>query len=213
MSTGADPSNFYRERVPAQFNRTFVEQKAMAEAGDTDAARVLEAMRTVNATIEVTVDDDAVYHLNVGGGQMQAGDANSHPPFMKMRHDLASFAVLERESGDSVLSFLGGLAGMTEDMRLTSGRIQNLHGIQGSLLFELTGGKAFSVLVHFGDASASDTPDSDTPDCHIIVDGASYDQLRSGELGPQDAFLGGQIQVEGDMMIGMQVALAALSPE
>ena len=204
----ADPGVFYRERVPAQFNRTFAEQQARAESGDADAARVLDGMRTVNATIEVEVDGDATYHLNVEAGHMSAGDANAHTPFMRMRHDLASFAVLERESGDSVLSFLGGLAGMTEDMRLTSQRIQNLHGVQGSLLFELTGDKAFSVLVHFGDS-----PPPSTPDCHIAVDGASYDQLRSGELGPQDAFLGGQIQVEGDMTIGMQVALAALSPE
>lgn len=208
MSAGADPATFYRERVPAQFNRTFAEQKAQAEAGDADAARVLEGMRTVNSTIEVEVEGDATYHLNVVGGHMEADDANTHPPFMKMRHDLVSFAVLERESGDSVLSFLGGLAGMSEDMRLTSQRIQNLHGVQGSLRFELTGDKAFSVLVHFGDV-----PPTDAADCHITIDGASYDQLRSGELGPQDAFLGGQIQVDGDMMIGMQVALAALSPE
>ena len=56
-------------------------------------------------------------------------------------------------------------------------------------------------------------PAPDEPTCHISVDGESYEQLRSGELGPQDAFLGGQIQVEGDMAMGMQVALAALSPE
>lgn len=208
MSAGCDPATFYRERVPAQFNRTFEAQRALADAGDADAARVLEGMRTVNATIEVEVEGDGRYHLNVDAGHMQAGERNAHAPFMTMKHDLASFAVLERESGDSVLSFLGGLAGMSEDMRLTSQRIQNLRGIQGSLRFELTGERAFSVWVHFGDSAPPEVPD-----CHISIEGSSYDQLRSGELGPQDAFLGGQIQVEGDMTIGMQVALAALSPE
>lgn len=208
MSSASETARFYRERVPAQFNRTFDAQQALADAGDAGAARVLEGMRTVHATIEVEVEGDATYHLNVEAGRMQAGDANAHAPFMKMKHDLESFAVLERESGDSVLSFLGGLAGMSEDMRLTSQRIQNLRGIQGCLRFELTGEKAFSVLVHFGDAAMPETPD-----CHISIEGSSYDRLRSGELGPQDAFLGGQIQVEGDMTIGMQVALAALSPE
>jgi hypothetical protein len=208
MSAGSDPATFYRHRVPAQFNRTFEAQRALAESGDADAARVLEGMRTVHASIEVEVEGDGRYHLNVDAGHMQAGEANAHAPFMTMKHDLASFSVLERESGDSVLSFLGGLAGMSEDMRLTSQRIQNLRGIQGCLRFELTGEKAFSVLVHFGDS-----PAPEVPDCHISIEGSSYDQLRSGELGPQDAFLGGQIQVEGDMTIGMQVALAALSPE
>jgi len=204
----ADPDVFYRERVPAQFNRTFEEQKARAESGDADAARLLNSMRTVNATIEIDVEGGSSYHLNVEKGRMSAGDENAQPPFMTMRHDIDSFAVLERESGDSVLSFLGGLAGMSEEMRLTSQRIQNLMGVQGAMLFELTGKNAFKVLVHFGDG-----PVPDEPACHIAIDGDSYDQLRSGELGPQDAFLGGQIQVEGDMTMGMQVALAALSPE
>jgi hypothetical protein len=204
----ADADAFYRERVPAQFNRTFDEQNDRAASGDADAARVLNAMRTVNATIQVDVAGGGSYHLNIEKGVMSAGDVNAHPPFMTMRHDLESFAVLERESGDSVLSFLGGLAGQAEAMRLTSQRIQNLAGLQGALLFELTGTNAFKVLVHFGDG-----PIPDTPDCHIAIDGDSYDQLRSGELGPQDAFLGGQIEVEGDMTMGMQVALAALSPE
>lgn len=204
----ADPDVFYRERVPAQFNRTFDEQKARAESGDADAARVLNGMVTVNATIQVDVDGGDSYHLNVEKGRMRADDANAHPPFMTMRHDLESFAVLERESGDSVLSFLGGLAGQAEAMRLTSQRIQNLMGVQGAMLFELTGSNAFKVLVQFGEG-----PMPTEPTCHIAVDGDSYDKLRSGELGPQDAFLGGQIQVEGDMTMGMQVALAALSPE
>jgi len=208
MSATAEPGVFYRERVPAQFNRTFEEQKARAESGDAEAARLLNGLRTVNATIQVDVDGDTTYHLNVEAGRMRAGEANAQAPFMTMRHDLESFGVLERESGDSVLSFLGGLAGMSEAMLLTSQRIQNLMGVQGAMLFELTGSKAFSVLVHFGDG-----PVPDEPTCHIRIDGDSYDQLRSGELGPQDAFLGGQIQVEGDMTMGMQVALAALSPE
>lgn len=204
----ADPDVFYQERVPAQFNSTFEEQKARAGSGDADAARVLSGMRTVNATIEVRVDGDSTYHLNVEAGLMSAGESNTHSPFMTMRHDLESFGVLERESGDSVLSFLGGLAGMSEEMRLTSQRIQNLTGVDGAMLFELTGSKAFKVLVHFGTG-----PVPDEPGCHIKIEGDSYDQLRSGELGPQDAFLGGQIQVDGDMTMGMQVALAALSPE
>lgn len=208
MSPDAEPDVFYRERVPAQFNRTYEEQVARAGSGDAEAARLLEAMRTVNATIQVEVDGHGVYHLNVEKGVMSAGDANAQSPFMIMRHDLESYAVLERESGDNVLSFLGGLAGQSEAMRLTSQRIQNLMGLEGAMLFELTGSKSFKVLVHFGEG-----PVPDEPTCHIAIDGDSYDQLRSGELGPQEAFLGGQIQVEGDMTMGMQVALAALSPE
>jgi putative sterol carrier protein len=139
---------------------------------------------------------------------MTAGDDPAHPPFMTLIHGLDDFVVLERESGDSILGFLGALAGMQEDMKLTSQRIQNLHGLDGSLRFSLTGENAFSLTAHFGES-----PVPESPSCSITVDGAAYQELRSGALPPQDAFLSGKIQVEGDMQMAMQLALAALSPE
>jgi putative sterol carrier protein len=209
MSAGSDdPDVFYLERVPAQFNRTLAEQVTLAKGGDEAAGRLLKGMQSVNATIQVEVDGGETYHLNVDGGEMRAASENAQAPFMIIRHDLTSFAALEQESGDSILSFLGGIAGMADEMKLTSQRIQNLQGLDGSLLFELTGARAFTILAHFGPSQISEEPN-----CKIAVDGDSYDQLRSGALGPQDAFLGGQIKVEGDMAMGMQVALAALSPE
>ena len=38
-------------------------------------------------------------------------------------------------------------------------------------------------------------------------------QLRSGELDPQDAFMDGRIEIEGDMEMAIGLALAALSPD
>jgi len=45
------------------------------------------------------------------------------------------------------------------------------------------------------------------------VERSAYADLRSGRLNPQDAFLTGQIQVEGDLQLAMQLALAAVSPD
>ena len=208
--SGASPDDFYQQRVPAQFNQTFEDQAAAAQS-DGEAARILEGMKTVKGTIAIVVEGDAGeqrYHLNVSEGKMSADAEAAQAPFMTLLHDLDSFAVLERESGDSILGFLGALAGMKDEMKLTSQRIQNLGGLDGCMLFELTGEGGFKMRAHFGQS-----PVPDAPSCTIRIDGEVYQELRSGELPPQDAFLGGKIQVEGDMQMGMQLALAAMSPD
>jgi putative sterol carrier protein len=211
MSAANGPSIFYQERVPAQFNRTLAEQESAATEGDEAAGRLLEGMHSVNASIVVVVrdgDGEQQFHLNVESGRMSASESATVAPFMTLSHDLATFAVLERESGDSILGFLGALAGMQDDMKLTSQRIQNLHGLAGSLRFELTGDQAMVLIVHFGDG-----PMPEEATCSIRISGDAYGQLRSGELAPMDAFMNGAIEVEGDMQMAMQMALAAMSPE
>ena len=56
-------------------------------------------------------------------------------------------------------------------------------------------------------------PIADEPNCSISIDAEAYQKLRSGELNPQDAFMGGQINIEGDMQMAMQLALALMSPD
>jgi len=202
----SDPRSFYTERIPAQFNRALEEQAARGDA----AAKLLEDMRAVCATLCVVVEGDAVdtFFLNVEQGRMTAGDQAQHPPFLTLVQDRAAFEVLERESGDSALGFLGGMAGMAGEMKLTQTRIDNLADLKGAIRFELTGEGGFSMLTHFG----SD-PIPEQPNCSIRVDADAYRRLRSGELAAQEAFMGGQIQIDGDMQMAMQLALAALSPD
>jgi len=211
----SDPRDFYERRVPAQWNKALAEQQGKSEGeGGEDAARVAEDMRAVDATIRVRVREEGAdeafveTHLNVSAGEMAAGETAAHPPFMTLTHDIAAFAVLERESGDSVLGFLGGLAGLDEALKLTAQRMQNLADLAGTLCFELVGDDGFALLVHFG----TDAP-TDEPRCTLQIDREAYEKLRSGELNPQDAFMGGQINVSGDMQMAMQLALAAMTPD
>ena len=127
---------------------------------------------------------------------------------MCIRDSLSAFAVLERESQDSVLGFLGGLAGLGEEMKLTAQKMQNLAGLEGTLNFQLTGEGGFGLLVHFGAE-----PIASEPDCSLEVDVAAYEQLKSGQLSAQDAFMNGQIVAKGDMQMAMQLALAAMTPD
>ena len=197
----ADPQDFYTRRVAAQWNKTLDEQ---------ESGSVREAMEGVDATIRVLVrgNTEEIFHLNITKGRMTADDDDAQAPFLTLAHDLDAFAILEKESGDSVLGFLGGLAGLEESMKLTTGRMQNLANMEGTLRFALTGEGGFEMLVHFGAG-----PVADGTRCSLEIAREAYDKLRTGELNPQEAFMSQQISVEGDMQMAMQLALAAMTPD
>lgn len=203
-----EPAAFYRERVPTHFNLSFEASERAAAAGDAAAQRALAGMRTVNATIRIQVEEDATYDLTIEAGRMSCHEGAHREPFMTLRHGLACFAGLVRESGDSVLGFLGALAGLQGDMKLTSQRVQNLRALSGCLRFELTGEQGFELTADFGAS-----PPLATPTCCIRLDRDTYHALLRAEISAQDAFLGGRIEAEGDMQMLMRLALAVLSPE
>lgn len=208
MST--DPKEFYTERIPAQFGEALRQQAKISTEDDREAARVLEEMRAVNATLRIIVkgETEETFHLNIAAGEVEASDHPAHEPFMTIIHDLPALDALVRESGDSALGFLGGMAGLAGEMKLTSGRIANLSDLHGSIGLELTGEDGFRLVSHFGP-----DPIPEEPQCTIRIDGNVYQDIRSGALPAQEAFMTGRIEVEGDMQMAMQLALAALSPD
>lgn len=202
---------YYAEQVPSQFNRLLEEQEQAAAGADAEyAQRVLNGMRDVTATIRVDVrgEGGGTWFLNIRAGRMASGDAAEQAPFLTMIQDIASYEHLVREAGDSALGMLGGLSGLAGEMKLTRARIDNLTGVGGSLQFTLSGADGFTLLTHFG----SD-PVPEQPTTTITVDPEGYRKLRAGEIQAHEAFMSGLIQVEGDMQLAMQLALAALSPD
>lgn len=201
-----DPRSFYGERIPAQFNRALEAQEALGEPG----RRVYEGMRAVSATIRVEVEGGGggIFHLNIEQGRMTASDSPARPPFLVLQQDRRAFDRIAREAGDSAMALLGGLSGLAGEMKLTQARIDNLALVNGLVHFEVTGDDGFVLRTHFGAA-----PVPEAPDTVIRLAEAAYEDLRSGRLDPQTAFMSQQIVVEGDMQLAMQLALAAIAPD
>jgi len=214
MSLPGEIGTFYRQRVPAQFNRTLARQRKAAIQDDR-AAGILEEMEAVRASILVGVhaDGHAGGHairvaLDIEHGQMQSVENPSWPPFLTLSHEGSDFESLRRECGDSVLGFLGGLAGLGDELRLTSQRVRSLRELAGSLVLERTGADGFQLRAHFGDG-----PPEPQPRATIRLDEATHRALRSGTMDPQEAFLSDAIEVHGDEGMAINLALTALAPD
>jgi hypothetical protein len=206
-----DPRTFFRERLPAQFERTLAEQEAAARS----AQRVLEGMRALDATIRFDVlgPGGGTFYVDFEGGRSRAADAPAHPPFLTLVIDRADYEPLWREAGDDVLAFLGGVSGMGAAIKLTRARAEQIAAVKGTLRFELAGEGGFRLLAHLGVGTEDEAPPEGAAQTSIRVDLQAYRELRRGALQPQDAFLAGKIQVEGDMQLAMQLALAVLGPD
>lgn len=210
MTLLEEQRRFYTEIVPQQFNQTLAGQREAARA-DPAAARVLDEMQAVRTAIVVQVDADGALErhvFDIERGEMRHVETPTRAPFLILGHVLREFPYLRRECGDSLLGFLGGLAGLGDAMRLTAQRVRSLRALHGSLVFERSGAQGFTLFAHFG----VDAPEPE-PRAILRLEEAVYARLRSGELDPQDAFLTGEVEVEGDVEMAIGLALAALSPD
>ena len=206
MTDQPTPRSFFTELLPAQFAAALRAQEQAALA----ATRLLDGMRAVHATIraEVRGEGGGTFFLNVDGGRVTPSDAPAHPPFLSLIQERGSFDRFVAEVGGSALGFLGALSGLAQELRLTQARIDLLAGIAGSVQFEVRGAEGFALLTHFGPGEPAATPTTS-----IHVDRDAYLDLRAGRLNPQDALLSGRIQLEGDLQLAMQLALAAVAPD
>jgi len=201
-----DPRTFYMETLPGQWNRALREQERLVEAEQ----RTLAGMRAVQASLRIDVQGEGggCFFLDIVAGRLAAVQQPAHPPFLTLIQERTDFEQLVAEAGDSALGFLGGLSGLAGEMKLTKAKVDQLAGLSGSLCFEVEGEGGFRLRTHFGEG-----PIPEEPTACIRVDREAYRALQAGEVNPQEAFMAGQIRVEGDMQLAMQIALAAFTPD
>jgi len=210
MNRLEEVDRFYSEHVPAQFNRT-LERQQQAATRDPEEARLLDEMRAVRTSITVWIDagpEQRSHCFEIERGRMLHVDSPRRPPFLILRHAIDQFEALRLGCGDSMLGFLGALAGLGEEMKLTALRVRSLRELDGSLRFETTGEAGFALVAHFGEAAVESEPRT-----NIRIRDEIFARLRSGSLDPQAAFLDGLIEIEGDEDLAIRLALAASSPE
>jgi putative sterol carrier protein len=85
--------------------------------------------------------------------------------------------------------------------KLTEGVRQKVAsgGIEESVKFDL--GDAGIIFLQGSDVSNDDAE----ADCTIKMTAEDLDELLSGDLNPTAAFMGGKMQVEGDMNVAMKL--------
>jgi len=198
-----DARAFYLERLPEQFNRALDAERARSDAPESLYAR----LASVDAAIEARVGD-ARFHLEIDAGRMRASATATRAPFLTIVHEPESFAALERAAGDSALGFLGAVAGLGSEIRLTKRRIDELRRVEGCVGFTLAGDGGFSLRTHFG---AGEPPTE--PHCTITLDASLYEELRRGAIDAESAFLSGRVALEGDMQKAMQLAVAIMGED
>jgi len=208
---------FYRQRVPEHYNATLAEQRRAA-SDDEDAARVLGEMEAVRTSIVVVVDEGdtrACFAFDIERGEMASVDAPERAPFLVLEHAAADFPALRDACGESLLGFLGVLAGLGDEMRITAQRTRSLRELAGGVALDRRGEGGFQLTAWFGVAEDTELPPSvpATPGATIRLDAETYAQLRSGALDAQDAFLAGAVPIEGDEGLAIGLALAAMSPD
>jgi putative sterol carrier protein len=201
-----DPRAFCEQVLARDFNRLLDEQADLGEAG----RGLFESMRAVNGSIcvEITGDDATRFALDIENGRMTTADAPRHPPFLTLIQDRTAFEKLAGGAGGSISAMLGGLAGLSGDMRLTRRRMIEFEAVDGSIRIEIIGDGGFTLLTHFGTGARPAEPQAS-----IRLDATAYADLRGGALDLQSAFLAGRVDVTGDMERVMQLAFSAVAPD
>ncbi|MCP4004028.1 MAG: SCP2 sterol-binding domain-containing protein [bacterium] len=198
----SEPSEYFKKMVPEAWNRRLQEQLDCGPEG----AELLEKMRTANFSLAILVPDAGSYQLLVRNGEMTTASIAEPDVLLSMQMGTSDCGKLEASVGSSPMALLGGVGG-TPDFVLTPSRLEVFKEIEGTMRVQVTGDDAWGVTIHFG---APPVPD---PLTTISIPEEEFQQLISGELDLQGAFMTGKLEMEGDVEVPMKMAMAIMAPE
>ena len=200
MTAGA--GSYFEKRVPEAWNERLAQQAARGA----DGADLLAKMRAADFALEVEVASGGRFHLVVENGAMRAASQPSKSPVLTLALGDGDCDRLERTVGPSPMKLLGGVGG-NADFVLTPARLAGLREIQGTMRLEVTGASPWGVVLHFG---AGPVPEATTT---VSIPDAEFEQLISGALDLQGAFMTGKLQLGGNVEVPMKMAMAIMNPD
>lgn len=88
-------------------------------------------------------------------------------------------------------------------------------GVEAIYQFNLSGEEAgtYQVILRPDEGSAVEG-EPETPDCTLSIDSDNFKKMVAGELNGTQAFMGGQLKIDGDMGLALRLqdVLSAYSP-
>jgi len=191
-------SAFVKEKVTPRFDQALADAQRKLEA----AQREIEDLKAAKGTLAWEVDGIGTVYINIADGKMSIADSAAEAPFLSI---ILSAADWQRLSTGSVP---GGMMMGGRQQVLGQTRIQRIKGLKGMIRFLVTGlpdGGEMSTLLHFGtDARPAQ------PQTTIRMSAEVAQKLQNNELNPQMAFMQGQLKMEGDAGLAMQVGMAMM---
>lgn len=187
-----------RARVASRFEQVTGDLQKRLEA----LQREVADLRAARGSVHFEVDGVGAAYLNLADGRMLVEDVPLDAPFMAVvlsEPDWRRFADGTVSSG-----LLGGPAG---ERPLGQSRIQRVRAIKGVVRFVLTGlaDGDWTVTTYFGEVARPSSPQTT-----ITVAADVAEKLQRGELNPQMAFMQGQVRMEGDAGLAMQIGMALM---
>lgn len=195
------PEAFFTEKIAPQMKRRIEDLRRQILSLE----QQVEERITAQATIKVIVEGEGggSWYFNIDQGEMKVASEAAFPPLMTIYESRAYFdwsVSIASEAG------LFGPSGQSAQNDLTRSRIQRLKTLTGLLQFVFTDVPGqLSFLLQLGDGERPDTP-------HTVLTMKAEDakKMARGEINAQQAFMGGIMQVTGDMALAMQFGTAMM---
>ncbi len=198
-----DPETFFKEKVAPQFRRRIEDLRRQLLSVE----QQIQERMTAQATVRVVIEGEGggTWYLNVNNGEMTVGTEAAFPPLMTVYQPRSYFDWAVSIATDAGVF---GPGARTNQSELTRSRIERLKALKGLIKFTFThlpDGGEHSFFLQLGDGERPATPQT-----ILSMKAEDAQKMARGELNAQMAFMGGIIQVTGDMALAMQFGAALM---
>ena len=197
------PEAFFTEKIAPQTKRRIEDLKRKLVSLE----QQIEQRVTAQATIRVVVEGEGGgdWYLNINAGEMTVSAEAAFPPLMSIYESRAYFDWSVSMASDAGLF---GPSGQNTQNELTRARIERLQKLTGLIQFVFTDVPDGGDLSFFLQLGAGERPE--TPQTVLTMKAEDAQKMARGEINAQQAFMGGIMQVTGDMALAMQFGTAMM---